>query len=173
MAKIGEKDFSASTDDSGVISYSWDTPNTSGGNSYKVALDVSSEGYPKVNKTVSFKMDKPQNLLEPPISNYEDKIIKINNKDLNKNLESQNKFQECTNIHSSDGCSAEVNDKPILNPTTDDKPILNPTTDDKPILNSTTYDNPVFDTDNENENIQTEENQNEKNVYDFLASTSK
>ncbi|HEY9399555.1 MAG TPA: hypothetical protein VIP29_06635 [Nitrososphaeraceae archaeon] len=191
MAKIGQKNFSASVNDSGVISYSWDTPNTSGGNSYKVALDVSSEGYPKINKTVSFKMDKPQNLLEPPISNYEDKIIKVNNKDLNKNLESQNNknlesqnnFQGCTNILSSDGCSAEVNDKPVLNPTTDDKPVLNPTTDDKPvlnpttddkpILNATTDDKPILDTDNENENIQTEENQNEKIVYDFLASTNK
>ena len=183
MAKIGQKNFSASVNDSGVISYSWDTPNTSGGNSYKVALDVSSEGYPKINKTVSFKMDKPQNLLEPPISNYEDKIITINNKDLNKNLESQNNFRGCTDILSSDGCSAEVNDKPVLNPTTDDKPVLNPTTDDKPvlnpttddkpILNATTDDKPILDTDNENENIQTEENQNEKIVYDFLASTNK
>ncbi len=73
MAKLGGQKFSEKTDDSGVLSYSWDTPATSGGNSYDVVLDVSSQDYTKVIKTISFKMDKPQNLLEPPISNYEAK----------------------------------------------------------------------------------------------------
>jgi hypothetical protein len=149
--KIGGKMFSEKTDDSGVISYSWDTPPTIGGNKYQGVLDVSSDGYPKVMKTISFKMDKPQNLLEPPISNYEDKIVKVNNKALDNNVEHQSTLQECTNMLSSIGCSAEVNDKPVLNPTT---------TDDKPVLNS----------DNGNENTQNEKNQNEKNAYDFLAS---
>ncbi|MDW0167761.1 MAG: carboxypeptidase regulatory-like domain-containing protein, partial [Nitrososphaeraceae archaeon] len=61
LGKIGGKKFSASTDDSGSIDYTWDTPPTSGGNAYKVVLDVSHDGYPKVTKTTSFKMDKPQN----------------------------------------------------------------------------------------------------------------
>jgi hypothetical protein len=147
-------------------------------------LDVSSNGYPKVMKTISFKMDKPQNLLEPPISNYEDKIVKVNNKAFNNNVEPQNTLQECTNMLSSIGCSAEVNDKPVLNATTtddkpvlnatttDDKPVLNATTtDDKPVLNATTTDDkPVLNSDNGNENTQNEKNQNEKNAYDFLAS---
>jgi len=47
MGKIGGKKFSATTDDLGAVSYSWDTPPTSGGNSYQVVLDVSSNGYPK------------------------------------------------------------------------------------------------------------------------------
>jgi hypothetical protein len=152
--KIGGKMFSEKTDDSGVISYSWDTPPTIGGNKYQGVLDVSSDGYPKVMKTISFKMDKPQNLLEPPISNYEEKIVKVNNKALDKNVEHQSTLQECTNMPSSIGCSAEVNDKPVLNPTT---------TDDKPVLNS----------DNGNENTQNEKNQNEKNAYDFLSSITK
>jgi hypothetical protein len=182
--KIGDKMFSEKTDNSGVISYSWDTPPTTGGNKYQGVLDVSSDGYPKVMKTISFKMDKPQNLLEPPISNYEDKIVKVNNKGLDNNVEPQNTLQECTNMLSSIGCSAEVNDKPVLNPTTtDDKPVLNPTTtDDKPVLNptttndkpvlnpTTTDDKPVLNSDNGNKNTQNEKNQNEKNAYDFLAS---
>jgi hypothetical protein len=171
--KIGGKMFSEKTDDSGVISYSWDTPPTIGGNKYQGVLDVSSDGYPKVMKTISFKMDKPQNLLEPPISNYEDKIVKVNNKALDNNVEHQSTLQECTNMLSSIGCSAEVIDKPVLNPTTtDDKPVLNPTTtDDKPVLNPTTTDDkPVLNSDNGNENTQNEKNQNEKNAYDFLAS---
>ena len=152
MAKIGGKKFSEKTDDSGAISYSWDTPATSGGNRNDVVLNVSSQDYPKVMKTISFKMDKPQNLLEPPISNYEDKLVSVNNKDSNINLESQNKFQKCPNMVSSLGCSTEGYDKPVLNATTDDKPVLN--------------------TDDENENTQNE-NQKAKYVYDFLSSVTK
>jgi hypothetical protein len=152
MAKIGGKKFSEKTDDSGAISYSWDTPATSGGNRNDVVLNVSSQDYPKVMKTISFKMDKPQNLLEPPISNYEDKLVSVNTKDSNINLESQNKFQKCPNMVSSLGCSTEGDDKPVLNATTDDKPVLN--------------------TDDENENTQNE-NQKAKYVYDFLSSVTK
>jgi hypothetical protein len=97
-------------------------------------------------------MDKPQNLLEPPISNYEDKLVSVNTKDSNINLESQNKFQKCPNMVSSLGCSTEGDDKPVLNATTDDKPVLN--------------------TDDENENTQNE-NQKAKYVYDFLSSVTK
>ena len=174
--KIGGKMFSEKTDDSGVISYSWDTPPTIGGNKYQGVLDVSADGYPKVMKTISFKMDKPQNLLEPPISNYEDKIVNVNNKALDNNVEHQSTLQECTNMLSSIGCSAEVNDKPVLNlTTTDDKPVLNlTTTDDKPVLNlTTTDDKPVLNTDSEKDNIQNEKNQTEKNAYDFLSSITK
>ena len=187
IAKLGGQKFSEKTDDSGVLSYSWDTPATSGGNSYDVVLDVSSQDYPKVIKTISFKMDKPQNLLEPPISNYEAKVVNVNNKDLNNKLESQNKFQECPNMLSSLGCSTEGHDKAVLNPTTtDDKPVLNPTTtddkpvlnttttDDKPVLNTTTTDDkPVLNSDNGDENTQNEKNQNKKNAYDFLSSVTK
>ena len=152
MAKIGGKKFSEKTDDSGTISYSWDTPATSGGNRNDVVLNVSSQDYPKVIKAISFKMDKPQNLLEPPISNYEDKVVSMNNKDLDNKLESQYKFQKCPNMLSTLGCSTEGDDKPVLNPTTDDKPVLN--------------------TGNENENTQNE-NQKAKYVYDFLSSVTK
>jgi hypothetical protein len=76
----------------------------------------------------------------------------VNTKDSNINLESQNKFQECTNTLSSLTCSTEGDDKPVLNATTDDKPVLN------------TY--------NENENIQND-NQKERNAYDFLSSVTK
>jgi hypothetical protein len=175
MAKIGGKNLSEKTDDSGTLTYSWNTPATSGGNKYDVVLDVSSRDYPKAIKTLSFKMDKPQNLLEPPISNYESKIVNVNNKDLDNNLESPNKSLECLNMLSSVGCSPEGQDKPILNPTTtDDKPILNPTTtDDKPILNPTTTDDkPILDIGNENEHTQNEY-QKEKNTYDFLSSLTK
>ncbi|MGE5822008.1 MAG: carboxypeptidase regulatory-like domain-containing protein [Nitrososphaerota archaeon] len=161
LGKIGGKKFSASTDDSGSIDYTWDTPPTSGGNAYKVVLDVSHDGYPKVTKTTSFKMDKPQNLLEPPISNYQNNIVKVNDKDLSDSQEeSQNKLQECAGMLSSIDCSAEVYDKPIPNPTTDDKPIPNPTTDDKPILNGNI----------DIENSTPEENRNANPDYDFLAS---
>jgi hypothetical protein len=181
MAKIGGKKFSEKTDDSGTISYSWDTPATSGGNRNDVVLNVSSQDYPKVIKAISFKMDKPQNLLEPPISNYEDKLVSVNNKDLDNKLESQNKFQKCPNMLSTLGCSTEgddkpvlnpTDDKPVLNPTTDDKPVLNPTTDDKPVLNPTTDDKPVLNTEDQNENTQNE-NQKAKYVYDFLSSVTK
>ena len=46
MAEIGGKKFSEKTDDSGAISYSWDTPATSGGNRNDVVLNVSSQDYP-------------------------------------------------------------------------------------------------------------------------------
>jgi len=164
MAEIGGKTFSEKTDNSGVLSYSWDTPVTSGGNRSDVVLDVSSQDYPKVIKTISFKMDKPQNLLEPPISNisnYEDKLVRVDTKDSNTNLESQNKFQECTNMLSTITCGTEGDDKPVLNPTTDDKPVLNPTANDKPVLNS----------DNGDENTQND-NQKERNAYDFLSSVT-
>jgi archaellum component FlaF (FlaF/FlaG flagellin family) len=172
MAEIGGKKFSEKTDDNGVLSYSWGTPATIGGNRYDVVLNVSSHDYPKVMKAISFKMDKPQNLLEPPISNYEDKLVRVNIKDSNVNLESQNKFQECTNMLSSVTCSTGGDDKPVLNPTTDDKPVLNPTTDDKPVLNPTTDDKPVFNTKNENNDIQND-NQKQRNGYDFLSSVTK
>jgi hypothetical protein len=183
LGKIGEKEFSWSTDDSGSIDYSWDTPPTDGGNAYKVVLDVSHEGYPKVTKTTSFKMDKPQNLLEPPISNYQNNIVKVNSKDLsNSQEESQNKLQDCAGMLSSVDCSAEVYDKPTLNPTTDDKPTLNPTTDHKPTLNPTTDHKPTLNpiTDDESplngnidiENIPSEENRNVNTAHDFLASVT-
>jgi len=173
LGKIGEKEFSWSTDDSGSIDYSWDTPPTDGGNDYKVVLDVSHEGYPKVTKTTSFKMDKPQNLLEPPISNYQNNIVKVNSKDLsNSQEESQNKLQDCAGMLSSVDCSAEVYGKPILNPTTDDKPILNPTTDDKPILNPTTDDESPLNGNIDIENIPSEENRNVNTAHDFLASVT-
>jgi hypothetical protein len=170
--KIGTKKFSSNTDDTGAISYSWDTSPTSGGNSYQIGLDVSSKGYPKVTKTVSFKMDKPQNLLAPPISNQENKVVNVNNEDLKNDLESQNKFQQCSNMLSNISCSTDVSDKPIPNPTTEDKPIPNPTTEDKPIPNPNTDDKPMPDTDNGIENIKSEKNENENNGYDFLASIS-
>ncbi|MGI0032867.1 MAG: hypothetical protein ACRD97_06315 [Nitrososphaeraceae archaeon] len=190
--KIGTKKFSSNTDGTGAISYSWDTSPTSGGNSYQIGLDVSSKGYPKVTKTVSFKMDKPQNLLEPPINNHENKVVNVNNEDLKNDLEPQNKFQQCSNMLSNIGCSTDVSDKPIPNPTTedkpipnpttedkpipnpntDDKPIPNPTTEDKPIPNPNTDDKPIPDTDNGIENIKSEKNENENNGYDFLASIS-
>ena len=170
--KIGTKKFSSNTDDTGAISYSWDTSPTSGGNSYQIGLDVSSKGYPKVTKTVSFKMDKPQNLLAPPISNQENKVVNVNNEDLNNDLESQIKFQECSNMLSNVGCNTDVSDKPIPNPNTEDKPIPNPNTEDKPIPNPNTDDKPIPDTDNGIENIKSEKNENENNGYDFLASIS-
>jgi hypothetical protein len=185
LGEIGGKKFSASTDDSGSIDYTWDTPPTSGGNAYKVVLDVSHDGYPELTKTTSFKMDKPQNLLEPPISNYQNNIdiVKVNSKNLSDSREeSQNKLQECANMLSSIDCSTEVydkpipivnpttDDKPILNPTTDDKPILNPTTDDKPILNPTTDDKPILNGNIHIENSPPEESRNVNTANDFLAS---
>jgi hypothetical protein len=182
VGKIGAKKFTANTDDNGLASYKWDTPSTSGGNNYNVVLDVTADGYPKVTKTTSFKMDKPQNLLEPPISNYEDNIVKVNDNELSNNQEeSQNKIQECVNMLSALDCSGMVTDKPILNPTTDDKPILNPTTDDKPTLNPTTDDKPSTNSEidynpllNSNimEDISPEENQEDNIGYDFLGSVT-
>ena len=151
MAQIGGKKFSEKTDDSGVLSYSWDTPATSGGNRYDLVLNVSSQGYLKAMKTISFKMDKPQNLLEPPISNYEDKLVRVNTNDSNINLESHNKIQ-CTNTLSSLTCGTEGDDKPVLNPTTDDKPVLNTHIDNEKIRN---------------------DNQKQRFVYDFLSSVTK
>jgi 3-hydroxymyristoyl/3-hydroxydecanoyl-(acyl carrier protein) dehydratase len=163
VGKIGAKKFTASTDDNGLVSYTWDTPSTSGGNDYKVVLDVTADGYPKITKTSSFKMDKPQNLLEPPISNYKSNIIKVKSNDLSNDQEgSQNKLQECANMLSGLDCNAMVNDKSTPNPATDDKPIPNPATDYNHLLNN-----------NIMEDIPPEENQEEENIgFDFLGSVS-
>jgi hypothetical protein len=163
MTNIGGKKISEKTDANGIMSYSWDTPATSGDNAYQINLDLLSKDYPKVTKSISFKMDKPQNLLEPPISNYVDKVISTKSNDIKNELDSQNKFQECTRILSSFGCSLEGKDKSVLNPTVDDKSILNPPTDDKPILNDH----------HENEKIHNENTQKVDNVFDFLAPVSK
>ncbi|HKX20243.1 MAG TPA: hypothetical protein VJM74_01080, partial [Nitrososphaeraceae archaeon] len=163
MTNIGGKKISEKTDANGIMSYSWDTPATSGDNAYQINLDVLSKDYPKVTKSISFKMDKPQNLLEPPISNYVDKVTSTKSNDIKNELDSQNKFQECTRILSSFGCSFEGKDKSVLNPTVDDKSILNPPTDDKPILNDH----------HENEKIDNENTQKVDNVFDFLAPVSK
>ena len=163
VGKIGAKKFTASTDDNGLVSYTWDTPSTSGGNDYKVVLDVTADGYPKITKTSSFKMDKPQNLLEPPISNYENNIIKVKSNDLSNDQEgSQNKLQECANMLSGLDCNAMVNDKSTPNPATDDKPTPNPATDYNHLLNN-----------NIMEDIPPEENQEEENIgFDFLGSVT-
>jgi hypothetical protein len=162
VGKIGEKEFTASTDDNGLASYVWDTPSTSGGNNYNVVLDVTADGYPKVTKTTSFNMDKPQNLLEPPISNYEDNIVRVKGNELSNNQEgSQNKLQECVNMLSALDCSGVENDKPSLNPATDDKPITNSNIDYNPLLNS-----------NIMEDITPEENEKDNSGYDFLGSVT-
>ena len=173
VGKIGAKKFTASTDDNGLVSYTWDTPSTSGGNDYKVVLDVTADGYPKITKTSSFKMDKPQNLLEPPISNYESNIIKVKSNDLNNDQEgSQNKPQECSNLLSGLDCNAMVNVKSVPNPATDDKPTSNPATDDKPTSNPATDYNPLLNN-NIMEDIPPEENQEEENIgFDFLGSVT-
>jgi hypothetical protein len=108
-------------------------------------------------------MDKPQNLLEPPISNYEGNIIKLKSNDLNNDQEgSQNKLQECANMLSGLDCNAMVNDKSTPHPATDDKPIPNPATDYNPLL-----DNNIM------EDIPPEENQEEENIgFDFLGSVT-
>ncbi|HEX5673498.1 MAG TPA: carboxypeptidase-like regulatory domain-containing protein, partial [Nitrososphaeraceae archaeon] len=126
IGKIGAKKFTASTDDNGLVSYTWDTPSTSGGNDYKVVLDVTADGYPKITETSSFKMDKPQNLLEPPISKYQNNMIKVKSNDLSNDKEgSQNKLQECVNMLSGLDCNTMANDKSASNPATDDKPTPN------------------------------------------------
>lgn len=163
VGKIGAKKFTAATDDNGLVSYTWDTPSTSGGNDYKVVLDVTADGYPKITKISSFKMDKPQNLLEPPISNYENNIIKVKSKDMSNNQEgSQTKLQECANMLSGLDCNTMANDKSASNPATDDKPTPNPATDYNPLLdNDILEDNPP------------EENQEEENIgFDFLGSVT-
>ena len=50
VGKIGAKKFTASTDDNGLVSYTWDTPSTSGGNDYKVVLDVTAMVILKLRK---------------------------------------------------------------------------------------------------------------------------
>ena len=162
MTDIGGKKISEKTDANGIMSYSWDTPATSGDNAYQINLDVLSKDYPMATKSISFKMDKPQNLLEPPISNYVNKVISTKSNDLKNELDSQNKFQECARILSSFGCSIDGKDKSVLNPTVDDKSVLNPPTDDKPILNDH----------HENENIHNENTQKIDKVFDFLAPVS-
>ncbi|HYY86603.1 MAG TPA: carboxypeptidase-like regulatory domain-containing protein [Nitrososphaeraceae archaeon] len=170
VGKIGAKKFTASTDDNGLASYQWDTPTTSGGNNYNVVLDVTADGYPKVTKTVSFNMDKPQNLLEPPISNYENNIIKVKGNELRNNPEeTQNKLQECVNMLSALDCNGVENDKPSLSPATDDKPSLSPATDDRPITNSEIDYNPLLNS-NIMEDTDPEENREDNIGYDFLGS---
>ena len=172
VGKIGAKKFTASTDDNGLASYQWDTPSTSGGNNYNVVLDVTADGYPKVTKTTSFKMDKPQNLLEPPISNYEGSMIKVKHNELNNNQErSQNKIQECVNMLSALDCSGMVSDKPVQSPATDDKPVQSPATDDKSNNNSEIDYNPLLNS-NIMENITPEGNQEDDIGYDFLGSVT-
>ena len=174
VGNIGAKKFTASTDDNGLVSYTWDTQPTSGGNDYKVVLDVTADGYPKITKTSSFKMDKPQNLLEPPIGNYESNIIKVKSNDLSNNQEgSQTKLQECANMLSGLDCDTIVNDKSTPNAATDDKPTPNAATDDKPTPNAATDYNPLLNS-NIMEDIPPEENQEEENIgFDFLGSVTK
>ena len=165
--KIGAKKFTATTDDTGAVSHVWDTPSTSGGNDYKVVLDVTADGYPKITKTTSFKMDKPQNLLEPPISNYESNIVKVKSDDLSSTQEgSQNKLQECANMLSASDCSGLV-DKAVVN----NKPTPNPATDDKPTPNTDIDYNPLLES-NIMEDTTPEENQEDNIGYDFLASAT-
>ena len=184
MGKIGGKKFSATTDDAGAVSYSWDTPPTSGGNSLQVVLDVTSDGYPKEMKTVSFKMDKPQNLLEPPISDYQNNVVKVkdSNNDLNNNLESTGDSPQCMNLISSIGCDIEGNenlprDKPAATPVTDDKPAplminlqppLSPMINLQPLLSLMINLQPIRDV----ENLASGDIQDEKSAYDFLASAT-
>jgi len=108
-------------------------------------------------------MDKPQNLLEPPNSNYDSNIIKVKSNKLTNDQEgSQNKLQECPNMLSGLDCNAMVNHKSAPNPTTDDKPTPNPTTDDNPLLNN-----------NIMEDIPPKENHEEENIgFDFLGSVT-
>jgi len=170
VGKIGAKKFTASTDDNGLASYQWDTPTTSGGNNYNVVLDVTADGYPKVTKTTSFNMDKPQNLLEPPISNYDDNIIKVKGNELSNNQEeTQNKLQECVNMLSALDCNGVENDKPSLSPSTDDKPSLSAATDNRPITNSEIDYNPLLNS-NIMDDTDPEENQEDNIGYDFLGS---
>ncbi len=197
MGKIGGKKFSEITDDLGTVSYSWHTPPTSGGNSYEVVLDVSSEGYPKQMKTISFNMDKPQNLLEPPISNYQNNVIKVKegNNDLNNNLKSSDDSSQCTTLISNIGCDIDgnnkpttaivvdkpiIDDKPAATPVTDDKPAATPVTDDKPAATPVTDDKsaatPVTDdkpaANHEVESSTSVDDQIGKNALDFLASVN-
>jgi hypothetical protein len=168
MGKIGGKKFSEITDDLGTVSYSWHTPPTSGGNSYEVVLDVSSEGYPKQMKTISFNMDKPQNLLEPPISNYQNNVIKVKegNNDLNNNLKSSDDSSQCMTLISNIGCDIDGNNKPatasiaVDKPIIDDKPATTPATDDKPVSNY------------EVESSTSVDGKDGKNAPDFLASVN-
>ena len=166
VGKIGAKKFTATTDDNGAATHVWDTPSTSGGNDYKVVIDVTADGYPKITSTISFKMDKPQNLLEPPISTYKSNIVTVKSDALSNTQEgSQNKLQECSNMLSASDCSALVDktlvDNPIENPSTDDKPIENPSIDYNPLLES-----------NIMEETTTEENPEDNIDYDFLASAN-
>ena len=123
-------------------------------------------------------MDKPQNLLEPPISNYQNNVVKVkdSNNELNNNLESTGDSPQCTNLISSIGCDIDGNDKPAATPVTDDKPAAtpvtddNPATDDKPAATPVTDDNPAANTDVEN--LPSGDVQDEKSGYDFLASAT-
>ena len=177
VGKIGAKKFTATTDDNGVVTHVWDTPSTSGSNDYKVIIDVTAEGYPKITTNTSFKMDKPQNLLEPPISNYKNNIVTVKSDALSNTQEgSQNKLQDCSNMLSASDCSALVDktlvdNKPVENPATDDKPVENPATDDKPVENPAIDYNPLLES-NIMEETTTEENPEDNIDYDFLASAN-
>ena len=103
-------------------------------------------------KTVSFEMDKPQNLLEPPISNYQNNVVKIkdSNHEVNNNLESTSDSPQCRNLISSIGCNIDGDDKPVATPVTDDTPAAN----------------------TDVENLPSGDVQDEKSGYDFLASAT-
>jgi hypothetical protein len=131
-------------------------------------------------------MDKPQNLLEPPISNYQNNVIKVNegNNDLNNNLKSSADSSQCTNLISNNGCDIDgnnkptntaivvdkpiIDDKPAATPLTDDKPAATPLTDDKLTATPVTDDNPAA-ANNEVGNSTSGNDQDEKNALDFLA----
>src|SRR4029079_3037537 len=111
-------------------------------------------------------MDKPQNLLEPPISNYQNNVIKVNegNNDLNNSLKSSDDSSQCTNLISNNGCDIDGNNKPtntaivVDKSIVDDKPATTPVTDDKPAA----ANNEVGSSTSGND-------QDEKNALDFLA----
>jgi hypothetical protein len=143
-------------------------------------------------------MDKPQNLLEPPISNYQNNVIKVKegHNDLNKNLKSSDDSSQCTTLISNIGCDIDGNNKPtttanVVNkpiiddrpaaiPVTDDKPAATPVTDDKPAATPVTDDRPAATpvTDDrpaanyEVESSTSVDDQVGKNALDFLASVN-
>src|ERR1044071_7022881 len=92
-------------------------------------------------KTISFNMDKPQNLLEPPISNYQNNVIKVNegNNDLNNSLKSSDDSSQCTNLISNNGCDIDGNNKHTNTAIVVDKAIV----DNNPATIPVTVDNPA------------------------------
>jgi hypothetical protein len=131
-------------------------------------------------------MDKPQNLLEPPISNYQNNVIKVNegNNDLNNSLKSSDDSSQCTNLISNNGCDIDgnnkptntaivvdksiIDDKPATTPGTNDKPATTPGTNDKPATTPVTDDKPAA-ANNEVGSSTSGNDQDEKNALDFLA----